>query len=1551
LYEHDGSKGWKGSRPPGASARAWRALLCLLLFGIVSADLSAETFRDEFSSVSYANDDGTNDWNGPWMERDDDGSPNGGNVLINAGLGVLALDDNPNTDADPSAEREADLSPFALATLSFDFQTAGGVDATDSVLVEASNDGGGTWTLVEDITGVGDMTDSRSYELLSYIPALSANTRIRFRVNGLNGTGGGSCCYGGAGEEFRVDNVQIEGLCAAPPETFRDQFDTPSYTNNDGTSSWTTAWQELDDDGSPTGGNVLIDVGLGELALDDRPNSGGAPSAERQVDLSGFTSAAFSFDYRTTDGVDTNDSVVVEVSGDGGGSWTPLEAFTGIGGATSGSRSYDLTASMSTNTRVRFRVNRRYQGTNEEFRVDNVQIEAFRAVACASLPAPVAEWRLDESSWSGTPGEVVDSSGNGLDGTAFNGATAVPARVCNGVRLDGGSGTGAFIRVADDPLLDVTDELTVTAWINPDLIPSGGNLKTILSKDENYEFHLENDEVYWWWNTSGGQTRSFRTSGASIGAGSWSHIAIVYSRSRGEQKVYVNGVDMPAQAGSTTTSTEALLTNLDPLEIGADQGRPPGREFDGLIDEVKVFRSALTAAEIANVVNETRPCGVTSVAYYAMDESSWSGAPGEVVDGSGNGNHGVRVGAAQIIDPGYVCRGGDMPLNTTAGAIDAVNTGVDVDSELGNAGTIDFWFKSNQRWNGRGDRQLLDASSSVFNNANDKYFFLVLRNNGRLRFGLEDSADQDYQVESGNKNFPAGQWVHIAITWDLPGDRLQVYVDGALDGEATPNTNGTLGDVGPLYLGDNSSGYIASGGTGRSADGVIDEARLYDRVLPQAEIQTDMLATHPCPVPNVVDHYRILHDGAALTCQPESVTVQACSDANCTVLFTGAATVTLAPTGWVGGDAQIITAGQGVFELRHGLPEAVLLGIGSATPLANNPVRCFLSGVEGSCAMTFYESGFVFDVPDQVSCTASANVTLSAVRAEDTSQRCVPAFANVTRTLSLWSTYVSPAAPVNPQPLAVNGTPVATASPGTAFNLAFDANGETPISVAYQEAGRLQLEARYTGSGADAGLVMVGNDSFVYRPHSFFLGATTDGVTALGNTTDSGDPKWRAGEDFQLQVRAQCQDGTITQNYVPSGAEVFAEMINPTEAAGAAPGTLTVKGNSFSGSFLSAPLWQNISALFFQGVIVEGGQPVSGFANTSFNEAGVIKLHLRDGSYLGTAIPETVLAVGRFTPDHFETGGLQDGALSDGCGGFTYTGQEDAGRGAIRYLTAPAFTVTAKEKGGATTRNYTGGFVKLVAGGVVITPPVEDATQLGADAATRMAVTANINAGSLADNGDGTLTYTLGNDDYLYDRDANAAVGPFTSDLRLDIASATDGDGIAASDLVKTLQPVGVEIRYGRVAIQNAFGSELVDLAVPLTAQYLDAGGNYVANTLDSCTDLTLSLADVSAGDNLDVSNDTCVQDNGGPGDSGAGCVPPGPAGRQYTEPPSAGGFNLYLRPPGAGKTGSADVQVDAPTWLEFDWNGTGDVDPTGRATFGIFRGAPNIIHLREPWN
>lgn len=244
------------------------------------------------------------------------------------------------------------------------------------------------------------------------------------------------------------------------------------------------------------------------------------------------------------------------------------------------------------------------------------------------IPKPTAEYRLDELGWSGTAGEVTDASGNALHGVAKLGAQSSPAKICNGVNLFNGAGqSGQYLEVAHNALLSATSALTVTAWLKPNRWggTSGKDaLMSFMSKDENYEAHIDqNGKIFWWWSYG-----NFRST-ASVPVGQWSHVALVFAS--GLQTIYINGV-----ASGIHTWTGNLANNTDPFQIGDDQLFGGGsRRFDGQIDEVKIFKATLTAAQVASgYANENagknwdgsaRVCPVTAPHHLEITHPSGSG--------------------------------------------------------------------------------------------------------------------------------------------------------------------------------------------------------------------------------------------------------------------------------------------------------------------------------------------------------------------------------------------------------------------------------------------------------------------------------------------------------------------------------------------------------------------------------------------------------------------------------------------------------------------------------------------------------------------------------------------------------------------------------------------------------------------------------------------------------------------------------------------------------------------------------------------------------------
>ncbi len=179
--------------------------------------------------------------------------------------------------------------------------------------------------------------------------------------------------------------------------TWRDLFDTVSYSRNDGSRNWVGDWIEVDGESASTGagpaaGNVQVinDINniSGHQKLRLRSNTYAAnnniePSLARTFNLAAVPASEdviLNFDYNYT-GVAPTDEVVVEARGTTSGdpAWTELASYTSASASGSGSDSLNLTTALggnvnlSTTSQIRFRIANGYAVTGRFF-IDNVEV-------------------------------------------------------------------------------------------------------------------------------------------------------------------------------------------------------------------------------------------------------------------------------------------------------------------------------------------------------------------------------------------------------------------------------------------------------------------------------------------------------------------------------------------------------------------------------------------------------------------------------------------------------------------------------------------------------------------------------------------------------------------------------------------------------------------------------------------------------------------------------------------------------------------------------------------------------------------------------------------------------------------------------------------------------------------------------------------------------------------------------------------------------------------------------------------------------------------------
>jgi len=207
------------------------------------------------------------------------------------------------------------------------------------------------------------------------------------------------------------------------------------------------------------------------------------------------------------------------------------------------------------------------------------------AAFCSSPNAAtlVGHWKFDEGSGTVTN----DASGNGNNGTLVNGAAWAVGKQGNALSFDG---INSYVRIPDSPILRIPGPFTIMLWLKPSSLDQG--FRSFVNKYNNYLFQTANQSP----NT--GRLRvtfsghALESPDYTLTLGEWQHIAAVWDGIY--LKLYKNGTQVAdSWEGPATPTAQASY-----LYIGCENGS--SQYFNGLIDEVKIYNGALTAAEIVS---------------------------------------------------------------------------------------------------------------------------------------------------------------------------------------------------------------------------------------------------------------------------------------------------------------------------------------------------------------------------------------------------------------------------------------------------------------------------------------------------------------------------------------------------------------------------------------------------------------------------------------------------------------------------------------------------------------------------------------------------------------------------------------------------------------------------------------------------------------------------------------------------------------------------------------------------------------------------------------
>lgn len=217
------------------------------------------------------------------------------------------------------------------------------------------------------------------------------------------------------------------------------------------------------------------------------------------------------------------------------------------------------------------------------------------------ISGSIANWQMNESSWSHTSGDVLDSSSNNFHGTSFGNATTTTGNYGNGGTFDG---SGDYVTISDNAALQPSNgSWTITMWINPTNVNQNalmiGKFNTTtgegfaLSVTGNINASASGRRILAYMAESSAGNRRVILSSSNVVNGSWRHLAAVFNKDTDSITLYVDGVAVSTT--STTSGSWPTVDNTDSITIG---GLTSASFYSGLLDEVRLYNRALDSTEI-----------------------------------------------------------------------------------------------------------------------------------------------------------------------------------------------------------------------------------------------------------------------------------------------------------------------------------------------------------------------------------------------------------------------------------------------------------------------------------------------------------------------------------------------------------------------------------------------------------------------------------------------------------------------------------------------------------------------------------------------------------------------------------------------------------------------------------------------------------------------------------------------------------------------------------------------------------------------------------------
>ena len=430
---------------------------------------------------------------------------------------------------------------------------------------------------------------------------------------------------------------------------------------------------------------------------------------------------------------------------------------------------------------------------------------------------PIAYWKFDEGS-----GTIAYNS-NGINNEIFANGSSAPTWVSENQCISGrclSFDGNDYLYATYNPIFDINQNgFTYTTWIKGNNFSNSYNM--FMGHHLPYFNVNSSNKLHLSMSAAGSQRSVYGNT--TLNTGTWYFVAATYDSS-GYMKVYLNG-KLDGTAGPYLTATNYTYN----MFIGK-WTNDNSYMFNGLIDEVKIYSYARTAAQIKLDYNSRGSSKGSSVNLGVQSNTIPSPSSSLVAYWKFNENIGTSVFDSSINKTNGYLAGTTKPTWTTGKynsgiAFSGVNDSVVIPyrPNFRNAVTVSIWIKRTTGYN-----QLTDV---MFLSPPNAWYFYDSYNSGTIRGDVYIDG-----IRRAGITVPVpfdGNWYHIAYTYDSATHFTKMYKNGILYSsvELTGLAN---------YLIDSATGNISNIGLNNSGRGMIlDEPRVYNRALTIDEIKLD----------------------------------------------------------------------------------------------------------------------------------------------------------------------------------------------------------------------------------------------------------------------------------------------------------------------------------------------------------------------------------------------------------------------------------------------------------------------------------------------------------------------------------------------------------------------------------------------------------------------------------------------------------------------------------------------------------------------------------------